>query len=103
MCRERRALILLHLHILCVFITAGPITKLFSASVWIFGSLERIFRRTAVTHRARKVIQGGDCCPRRMSLLSFPGSFLSGILPSYGASTVGQCGVLRKMETPMVG
>ena len=40
-----------------------------------FGSLESIFRRTTVTHRTQKVIQGGDCCPRRMSLLRFPWLF----------------------------
>ena len=33
--------------------------------------LEIRFRRTAVTHRARKAIQGGDCCPRRTSLRCF--------------------------------
>ncbi len=30
------------------------------------------FRRTAVAHRAHKAIQGGDCCPRRVSWLRFP-------------------------------
>ena len=49
----------------------------------IFGSLERIFRRTTVIHRARKAIQGGDCCPRRMSLLRCPWLLLSGTLPSF--------------------
>ncbi len=42
---------------------------------WDFGSLERIFRRTAVIHRARKAIQGDDCRPRWMSLLRFPWLF----------------------------
>ena len=36
---------------------------------------ESIFRRTAVTHRTQKVIQGGDCCPHWMSLLRFPWLF----------------------------
>ena len=51
--------------------------------------MERIFRRTAVTHRAQKAIQGGDCCPRRMSLLRFPWLLpVRNSFASYGASAV---------------
>jgi hypothetical protein len=40
--------------------------------VWMLCALCLLFRRTAVTHRAHKVIQGGDSCPRRVSWLRFP-------------------------------
>ena len=46
-----------------------------SARADFFGSLEIRFRRTTVTHRARKAIQGGDCYPLRKSLLRFPWLF----------------------------
>ena len=55
--------------------TLSATTELLGSGHLPFGSLEIRFRRTAVTHRARKAIQGGDCCPRRMSLLRFPWLF----------------------------
>jgi len=46
-------------------------------------------RGHGIIHRAQKAIQGGDCRPRRRSLLRVsPGSLLSGTRLSYGASAV---------------
>ena len=51
-------------------------------------TLECLVRSNIGIPRTHKVIQGDGSRPRRMSLQGFPGSFLSGTLSSYGASSV---------------
>ena len=65
----------------CVFITAGPITKLFAGgevvrvlacSIPLLWTLEELFRGNVIIHRVRKAFQVDDCRPRRGSRLRFP-------------------------------
>ena len=51
-------------------------------------TLECLFRGNVGIHRAPKAIQVDDSRPRRVSLIGFPNSSLSGTLVSYGASAV---------------